>query len=433
MAETSKNIPARKRFATITKYLKYYKRYLVVGSFAILLTNALMLVTPYIIKLIINQLEQKAATGTLLRLVVLMFVLTVLSGAFRFLVRRTIIWMSRHIEFRLRGELFSHLMKLSPTYYHETRTGDVMARATNDLEAVRMMIGPGIMHITNTIVSLIIAIGFMLYLSPKLTLYAFIPMALFPFAVNKLGNLIHKKFIRIQEQFSKLSSTAQENLAGMRVIKAYRQEQSEIANFSDESEEYVNLNLNMAKIQAALFPLIRLLAAGVNLLILAVGGYGIIQGTTDLGTVVAFFTYTNALFWPMFAMGWVVSLYQRGTASLDRINTILHTQPLIRDEGEKLHDEPMAGQIEVKDLDFSYNHQPVLKGITLTVQPGQTVGLVGMTGSGKTTLISLLARLYPVPRGHISMTAWMSMTGSWNRFADKLDSPPRNRSCFPIP
>jgi len=401
MSDNRAHVKNSRRFATILKYLKRYKGYLVLGSLAIALTNILGLIAPYVIKLIIDGLEQRVPSSDILRLVALMFGLTLLAGVFRFLVRRTIIWMSRHLEYHLRSELFTHLLRLSPTYYQQTRTGDVMARATNDLEAVRMMIGPGLMHIANTGVSLVVALGFMIYLSPKLTLYALSPMLFFPFAVNKLGNLVHKKFVKIQEQFSHLTATAQENLSGMRVVKAYRQEQAEIDNFAATSEEYARLNLNMARLQGLMFPSIRFLAASVNLVILAAGGYSIMRGTVDLGTLVAFFTYTNALFWPMFAMGWVVSLYQRGTASLDRINRILHTEPLVKDEGDGLHDGPMKGRIELKNLTFAYNGQPVLRDISLTIEPGQTIGLVGLTGSGKTTLISLLGRLYPVKRGQL--------------------------------
>jgi ATP-binding cassette subfamily B protein len=264
-----------------------------------------------------------------------------------------------------------------------------------------MMIGPGIMHILNTVLSLVFALAFMIYLSPRLTLYAFVPMIIFPYVVNKLGNLVHRKFILIQERFSRLTATAQENLAGVRVVKAYRQEAREIENFARESQEYLSLNLDMARLQGVLFPFVRYLAAGVNLVILAVGGMEVIRGTTDLGTLVAFLTYINALFWPMFAMGWVVSLYQRGTASLDRINRILHTEPLIQDGPGKLHSKPMIGKVELVRLRFGYDERPVLDDISLSIEPGQTLGIIGKTGSGKTTLVSLLTRTYPVERDRI--------------------------------
>lgn len=389
------------RFSTVTRCLKRYRPYLALGGIAIILTNLLALTIPYITKLIFDLLEKGGSSGQILRLVLLSIGLAILAGLFRFFVRRTIIWASRRIEYDLRGELFAHLLKLSPSFYHQTRTGDIMARATNDLEAVRMMIGPGIMHISNTFVTLVIAISFMLYLSPKLTLYALAPMIVFPVVVNRLGNLVHKRFVKIQQHFSELTATAQENIAGIRVVKAYRQEQAEIKNFSGMSNKYVDLNMDMARLYGVFFPLIMFLASGLNLAVLYYGGLDVMNGSIPFGTLVAFFAYLSMLFWPMFALGWVVSLYQRGTASLDRINRILFTKPEIKNHDGKLYTGEMKGKIEFRNLLFKYNGNYVLDGINLTIEPGQTVGLVGMTGSGKTTLVSLLSRLYPVERGQV--------------------------------
>ncbi|MFH1373727.1 MAG: ABC transporter ATP-binding protein [bacterium] len=389
------------RFTTVTKYLKRYRRHLALGGVAIVLTNALMLFIPYITKLIFDLLENHGSPDEILRLVLLSIGLAILAGVFRFFVRRTIIWASRHIEYDMRCELFAHLLKLSPTFYQRTRTGDIMARATNDLEAVRMMIGPGIMHTANTVVTLVIAIAFMAYLSPKLTLYALLPTVIFPVAVNRLGNQVHRRFLRIQQHFSQLTATVQESMAGIRVIKAYRQEQVESEHFADMSDEYVTLNLGMARIYAAFFPLILFLASGLNLTVLYLGGLDVMDGTIPFGTLVAFFGYLSMLMWPVVALGWVVSLYQRGTASLDRINNILHSQPEVVDHGKNLFKGSMQGRIELRDLSFSYNGRQVLDGISLTIEPGQTVGLVGMTAAGKTTLVSLLPRLYRLPRGRI--------------------------------
>ena len=401
--ETSATPDGRKphRFSTVTKYLKRYRRYLALGGVAVILTNLLALTIPYITKLIFDLLEKGGASGQILRLVLLSIGLAILAGLFRFFVRRTIIWASRRIEYDLRGELFAHLLKLSPSYYHQTRTGDIMARATNDLEAVRMMIGPGIMHISNTFVTLVIAISFMLYLSPKLTLYALAPMIVFPLVVNRLGNLVHKRFVKIQQHFSDLTATAQENIAGIRVVKAYRQEQAEITNFAGMSNKYVDLNMDMARLYGVSFPLIMFLASGLNLAVLYYGGLDVMNGSIPFGTLVAFFAYLSMLLWPMFALGWVVSLYQRGTASLDRINRILFTKPDVKNHDGKLYTGEMKGKIEFRNLRFKYNGNYVLDGINLTIEPGQTVGLVGMTGSGKTTLVSLLSRLYPVKRGQV--------------------------------
>lgn len=403
MSDSNKARDRKERFAIIYRYLRLYKPHLILGSISMVLANALLLITPYLIKLIIDDLEAGQGGSRVLTLVFYMVGLTVLAGIFRFIIRRTIIWMSRHLEYHIRSALFTHLLKLNPGFYHQTRTGDVMARATNDLEAIRMLVGPGFMHLVNTVVSLVIAAGFMFYMSPRLTLYAFLPMIVFPWIVNKVGNLVHLKFIKIQEQFSRMTVAAQENLSGIRVIKAYQQEEAETRAFGEESEEYVRLNLGMARLQGLLFPLIRFLAAGINLIILGVGGYEVINGDMPLGTLVAFLTYVNALFWPMFAMGWVVSIYQRGTASLDRVNRILHTEPVISDNGGDAESKPMRGHIQIENLTFAYNGRPVLKEIKMEIKPGQTIGLIGTTGSGKTTLVSLLVHLFPVPEGMIKI------------------------------
>jgi ATP-binding cassette subfamily B protein len=227
------------------------------------------------------------------------------------------------------------------------------------------------------------------------------PSIVFPVLVYVLGSLVHKKFIRIQEHFSLLTATAQENLAGVRVIKAYRQEQAETDNFAGMSRTYVGLNLDMARLYGTFFPLISFLAAGLNLVVLYFGGLDVLHGQLPLGTMVAFFAYLTQLYWPMMAIGWVMSLYQRGTASLDRINAILNTPPVIRDENKESFSGQMRGRVEFRNLRFTYVGKPILDGITLRVEPGQTVGIVGMTGSGKTTLVTLLARMYPVERGMI--------------------------------
>ncbi len=398
MQPEAENLSFRHRLLSITKYFRKYRRYLAWGVIFITLSNVFILVTPYIIKIIFDRLEQGAASGVILKWVLIMLGATVISGVFRFLVRRSIIWMSRHIEYDLRGELFGHLLKLSPSFYHENRTGDLMARATNDIEAVRMMVGPGVMHVVNTIVTLVVALSLMVYLSPTLTMWIVAPMIVFPFVVNKIGNLVHQRFAKIQAFFSELNATVQENLAGIRVVKAYGQESAEIDNMSKMSRHYVKLNLDLAKVQGVFFPLMSALASLLSVIILYIGGVGVLKGDVPLGTLVAFFAYTSMLYWPMFALGWVISLYQRGTASLDRINRILFTEPIIKNENGDLRTAPMKGAIEFRNLQFAYNGTPVLRGIDLKVQPGQTIGVIGMTGSGKTTLVSLLARLFPVER-----------------------------------
>jgi len=372
--------------------------------------NGLVLIVPYLIKLAFEAIAAKEPSTVILHLCAYMVLLAIFGGIFRFIMRRTVIWASRKIEYDLRGMLFTKWLGLDQTYYSTSKTGDLMAHATNDIEAVRMMIGPAIMHIMNTVISTVIAVGFMVKLSPKLTVYTLLPMLLLSFAVNRIGSIVHRKFIKIQAHFSYLTTRVQENLAGVRVIKAYGREQSEINRFADDSKTYANMNLDMVKVEGLFRPLIFGIAGGVSLLILYVGGREITAGRISLGTLVAFFGYLGWLVWPMMALGWVVSLYQRGTASLDRINRILNTKERISDVGSS-KDSPvkMRGKIEFRNLSFTYPHQHedervgevVLHDISLIVEPGTRMGIIGPTGSGKTTLVSLIPRLFPVGNGQI--------------------------------
>ena len=389
------------RFATVAKYLGRYRWYLVVGALAVIGSNGLMLVNPYLTKLIIDLLKNQAPMSKVGLLVLAMLGLAVASGVCRFTIRRTLIWMSRHLEYDLRSELVVHLLKLSPSFYDRTRVGDIMARATNDLEAVRMMIGPAVMHIANTIVVGIGALIMMACLSPRLTLYALVPALFLPIVMNKVGNMIHRRFVKIQEHFSHMTAVVQENLAGVRVVRAYRQEEKENDNFDKLSQKYLVLNLDLGRVHALFYPLFQLIATALMLVVLYFGGRAVISGELELSTVVAFFLYLGMLTWPLIAIGWVVSLYQRGTVSLDRINSILNTEPEIRSASNKLHTARLRGKLEFRRLTFAYDGKPVLQDIELIVEPGQTLGIVGMTGSGKTTLVSLLARLYQVERGQL--------------------------------
>ncbi len=391
----------KERFKVIFKHLPKYKGYLIWGAVAVTGANCLMLINPYLLKNAFDKLENKAPSGEILSIALLIVTFAITSGIFRFGMRRSIIWMSRKLEYDLRGELFSHLQKLNPTFYHNNKTGDIMARSTNDIEAVRMMIGPGIMHIGNAIVSTVIAISFMLYLSPKLTLYSLIPLPIMSIVVNKLVMILHRRFMKIQEYFGILTSKVQENMAGVRVVRAYNQEEAEIEDFSRHSKKYIHLNMKMININAVFFPILFMLAGSVNLMVLYFGGKSIIGGEISLGTLVAFFAYLTLLVWPMIATGWVVSLYQRGTASLDRINSILNSQPEVSSGPDSIKDIKIKGKIEFRNLNFSYNGEKVLHGINLTVEPGMVVGVVGPTASGKSTLISLIGRLYPVPEGQL--------------------------------
>ncbi|MFQ5499723.1 MAG: ABC transporter ATP-binding protein [Candidatus Zixiibacteriota bacterium] len=390
-----------KRFAAILRYFRKYRAYLVVGGIATILSNALILITPYITKLVFDLLQQGGPTSVLLQYVLLIVALAAGSGLFRFMMRRTIIWMSRHIEYDLRSDIFAKLLVLSPSFYHRTRTGDIMARMTNDLEAVRQMIGPGVMYISDTFLKLAISFSVMIYHSPELTLMATIPLIIVPPAVYKIGNLIHHRSMKVQEKFSDLTAAAQENLAGMRVVKAYGQERHETSFFAKLSRDYIDLNMSLARLQGVFIPSMRMLAGLSYLIVLLVGGGMIIRGQLQLGDIVAFFGYLSMIIWPMIAIGWVTSLYQRGTVSLDRINRILNQSTDVTSEARFSHRSTVKGKVEFRALRFAYSGPAVLDGIDLVIEPGQTVGLIGLTGCGKTTLVSLLARLYPVRRGEL--------------------------------
>lgn len=389
------------RFRVITKNLKQYRWYIIVGGLAVVASNGLMMVNPYLMKTAFDKLEKKAPSGDLLKIALLIVLFSLGSGVFRFLMRRTIIWMSRKFEYNLRADLFAHLLKLNPTFYYNNRTGDIMARATNDIEAVRMMVGPGLMHIANGFVSAAIAISLMFYLSPELALYSLIPLPLLSVVVNRIGHAIHKRYAKIQDYFAVLTSRVQENLAGVRVIRAYNQQHPEIDNFSGHSKHYIVLNMNMIKILALSMPVLFAIAGTVNLFVLYFGGKSVVAGTISLGTLVAFFAYLSMLIWPMIAMGWVVSLYQRGKASLDRINRILDTTPDVQSKAGSDIRRDLKGKIEFRKLDFGYNGTEILHGIDLVIEPGMMVGIVGPTASGKSTLVSTIARIFPIKRGMI--------------------------------
>jgi ATP-binding cassette subfamily B protein len=408
------------RYAHLIPILRKYKGYLAVGAAAAVFANGLMLINPYLLKLAFEAIENGQPASVVFTFCVYMLSLAIIAGLFRFVMRRTIIWASRKGEYDLRSLLFSKWLGLDPSYYDKTSTGDLMAHATNDIEAVRMMVGPGIMHIFNTIISTAVAIAFMLTLSVKLTLLTVLPMMLLAFSVNRLGTLVHKRFLAIQAHFSYLTSRVQENLAGIRVIKAYRREESEIKRFGMVSRKYADLNLGMMRIMGLFHPLIFGIAGLVTLLVLYIGGLEITAGRITLGTLVAFFGYLAWLVWPMMALGWVISLYQRGTASLDRINKILNTPARIDDPG-RTESSPVEakGKIEFRNLTFGYpatdtgegRDETVLRDINLIIESGTRLGIIGPTGSGKTTLVSLIPRLYPTGPGQlfiddIDITLW---------------------------
>lgn len=322
-----------------------------------------------------------------------------LQAVFLYAMRQTLIVASRKIEYDLRGDFFSHLQKLHVQFFQYTQTGDLMNRMISDLGNVRDVLGPGIMYTANTIVSFVFVVPMMLQISPKLTLVAFIPLLVLSFAINRLSKLIHVRSQKVQEKLSDISSMAQENFSGIRVIKSYVRELYEVSRFRTLSEEYVTLNMDMVRVRGIMMSSV-ILTIGLSVAsLLWFGGRLIALHEITIGNFVAFNSYLAMLIWPIIALGWVLSIFQRGSASMIRLNAILETPPKIVDGANVRTVKELKGKIEFRNMNFSYqDKRPVLKNINLTVEPGTILGIVGQTGCGKSTLVNVISRLYEIPK-----------------------------------
>src|SRR6478735_2385132 len=386
-------------------YLKKYRRGFMVGTVCVLLLNAIAVQSPQVIRVALDYLEKGGrSTGKLGFYALILVAIALSKGIFQFLTRWIVIGISRDIEFDLRNDLFRHLEQLSFPYYQRTRTGDIMARATNDLNAVRMLLGPAIMYSANTIVFTAGALAFMLSISPKLTMYAFLPLPVVSITVQYFGKQIHERFEKIQAMFSEISARAQENFSGARVVRAYVQEEPEIAAFETSNREYIHRSLKLVRLMGMLWPTLETMLGMAIVLVLWLGGREVLHGRMTVGGFVAFNTYMVQLTWPVIALGWVINIFQRGTASMGRINEILVAQPEITDAAvapDLKQTQTLRGEIEFRHLDFSYDGVPVLKDVNLTIPAGSSLAIVGPTGSGKTTLVSLLPRIYEAAPGSL--------------------------------
>ena len=384
-------------------YLKKYRRSYAVGTLCVFLNNGIWILFPQIIRRAVDDLHLGVTRQKLLTYALLLLAVAATKGIFQFLTRWIVIGVSREIEFDLRNDLFRHLESLSYSYYQRTRTGDIMARATNDLNAVRMLLGPAIMYSANTIVFTAGALAFMLSISPKLTLYAFLPLPVVSITIQYFGRQIHERFEKIQAMFSEISARAQENFSGARVIRAYVQEDAEIAGFEASNREYIARSLKLVRLMGMLWPTLETMLGLAIVLVLWLGGREVLQRHITVGEFVAFNTYMVQLTWPVIALGWVINIFQRGTASMGRINEILIEKPEIADAGaDKSARAPqVAGEIEFRNLSFAYNGKPVLQDINLRVPAGSSLAIVGPTGSGKTTLVNLIPRIYDAAPGSV--------------------------------
>lgn len=383
----------------IRSYILRHKRIWVWGILAVILTTVFTMAVPWILRHAINTLQAGGTSKKLILYAAAIIVVTIIQGVFRYMMRQTMIVTSWNIEYEIRNDMFSHLLRLDRPYFDRTPTGDIMARSTNDLEAVRAMVGPGIMHFISTLFTFSVAVVLMFVINTKLTLITFIPLPFITAFTFIIGKEVHKKYSKIQEHFSKITAEVHENLSGIRVIKAYVQEDNEIKRFGCLNREYIRKNLNMIRIWGLFFPVIFGFAGMAFALVLWIGGNQVISGVITLGDLVAFTAYLMLLMWPMAALGWVIGLYQRGMASMKRIAQIFNTSPAIISPPSGGIKKNIQGKIEFRKLEFSYNGKYILNNISLIIQPGQTVAILGHTGCGKSSLISLIPRLYLVKRG----------------------------------
>jgi len=392
-------------------YLKRYWKSLAWGGLAVIAYNVVRVLLPLIVGHAVNDMQHNGVTGARIAYhAVRLLGLAALAGIFLYITRQVIIGVSREIEFDLRNDLFANLSRQSASYYHTHRTGDIMARTTNDLNAVRQLLGPAIMYSANCIVFTAAALPFMIHISWKLTLCAVGPLPLASVLVQSFGQRIHRRFERIQAMFSDISAKAQENFSGARLIRAFAQEDAEIASFETANQEYIARSLHLVRLMAMLWPSLELVL-GLGLAItLLVGGHEVASHRISVGDFAAFSYYMVQLIWPMIAIGWVVNLFQRGTASVVRIDELLKQQPEIADapavaarENLAPASPAIAGSIAFRNLSFTYptGGAEVLHNINLEIPAGSSLAIVGPTGSGKSTLVSLIPRLYDAPDGAV--------------------------------
>jgi ATP-binding cassette subfamily B protein len=381
--------------------LSRHRRRLGFGLLALVLTTALSVAGPWVLRHAIDDLTLAVTRGKLWLYAGLILALVVVEGVFRYQMRMTLVGLSREMEYDLRNRVFAHLTRLEPAYYHANRIGELMSRATNDMSAVRMVLGPGIMYTASTVATFFGSVALMLVISWRLTLIALLPLGFVSWLVRHYGRKVHDRYEEVQAQLAEMNALVQENLAGARVVRAYAQETSEERRFAAVNEEYVARSRRLVRITGILHPGIGFLMGLGSLAVLWLGGRMVVAGAVSLGEFVAFGVYLAMLHWPMIALGWVVNLVERGEASMGRIHAILDREPEVRDPAGAPAPGALRGEVEFRGLSFAYDGVPVLRDIELRVPAGTTVAIVGPTGCGKTTLVSLLARLFDPPPGSV--------------------------------
>jgi ATP-binding cassette subfamily B protein len=394
-----------KNLYTLKKYFAVYKVKLFWGFIFILLSNAGAVYVPLLLKNGINEIQKAAPSVSYLFMTAALIAgASLFAGVFRFYIRQTIIVVSREIEYDLRFDFWKHIQLLPLRYFQNNSTGNIMAHATNDISAVRNFIGPAVMYSIDTFIRLIYCIWLMLALNIPLTIYSLIPLPILSYAVYRVGKLIHEKFTLIQEKFSELTTKAQENYAGIRVVKSYVREEGEISLFKILSRQYLDRNMDMIKIQALFQPILFLITGLSIIIVIWIGGGMIITKQLGLGDVTAFLMYLGMLIWPVIAFGWVINIIQQGEASMKRLNKIFAEPYEISETKETDNNiKEIKGKIEFRNVSFRYgeNLPYILKDINLEIEQGQTIAVMGYTGSGKTSFINLIPRMYDVTEGEV--------------------------------
>jgi ATP-binding cassette subfamily B protein len=398
-----------KELRYLNKYFIKYKWRLLLGLLITVVARIFALIVPMKVGDIVNHVENRlngtisadAFESLLLKSILMIIGATLLSALFTFIMRQTIIVVSRYVEYDLKNEVFEHYQKLSLGFYKQNRTGDLMNRISEDVSKVRMYVGPAVMYSTTTITLFVVVLSYMLYQAPTLTLYAVAPLPVLSVLIYKLSAAIHKRSTIVQEYLSKLTTFTQESFSGISVIKAYGLEPRTNTEFVDLSEGSKQKNIDLAKVQALFFPLMMLLIGLSNILVIYIGGQQYVNNQIELGTIVEFLIYVNLLTWPVAIVGWVTSIIQQAEASQKRINEFLNEVPAI----QNLNPEPsnIVGKITFRNLSFTYSDTNItaLKDVSFTINPGETLAIVGNTGSGKSTILELIGRLYDVEEGDL--------------------------------
>lgn len=395
-----------KSLLSLLPYIKKYQKKLTLGLIFIVLSISFSSLFPLIVGNGIDAIKSGISYSNIIFYSLMAIVASLIAGFFLYLVRQHVIVVSRDIENDLRYDFFSHIVSMQRDFFNKNSTGNIMALATNDINSIRDFVGPGIMYTVQTFFRILITVSIMFYINPFLALVALSPLPLISFIVYKVGRMTHARSLKVKEAFADLTSKAQENLSGIRVVKSYVREKNEIAEFYDISRDYFRKNLSLAKVQSFSFPMMYLLTGVSLVLVIYFGGIEVINNRLTLGNLSTFLIYLGMLTFPMIAFGWIINLTQRAAPSMQRLMMVMNMKPDIADDTEtdnKITLENIGGDIELKNVSFKYpaGHAEVLKNINLKINKGTTLGIIGHTGSGKTTLINLLSRIYDISEGEI--------------------------------